>query len=83
MTDITILIDEAIKIKAEKASVLLDMPSIEAYITMLIDEDASRVIAEHQTMTIDDKAFDSFLVSCDKDAVPNSELLSALELTKE
>ena len=83
MSDLTIQLNESIKAKAEKASVLLGISSLEAYITKLIDEDASRVIAEHQNIPTSDEEFDSFWDVCEQGLDPNSALLKATADSKQ
>ena len=43
-------LDEKIKIKAERASALLGMRSTTEYLISLIEENATKVIAEHEKM---------------------------------
>ena len=61
-----IRLDKNIKAKAEKASVLLDMKSLNEYVVRLIDEDATRVIEEHQNSVAKANIFDEFMAACDK-----------------
>ena len=49
----------------------------------LIDEDASRVIAEHESIVLEDNIFDHFISACEKAQKPNKKLKSALQFTKE
>ncbi|RLV57689.1 DUF1778 domain-containing protein [Parashewanella curva] len=78
-----IRLDEEIKAKAEKASALLGLKSLTEYIVKLMDEDATHVIAEHESITIEDNIFDQFLEACDKAQEPNTALLDAAKYTKE
>ena len=48
-----------------------------------MDEDASRVIAEHESMVLEDNIFDRFKSACEKAQKPNKKLQSALQFTKE
>jgi len=75
-------LDDAIKLKAEKAAALLGLKSLTEYVSMLMDEDASRVISQHETITIEDDVFDRFVKACDSAGSPNKALKDALELTK-
>ncbi|MBM7074432.1 DUF1778 domain-containing protein [Shewanella sp. 202IG2-18] len=83
MVSIQLELDESVKSKVEEASTLLGWPNIEAYVLKLIDEDASRVIAEHQNIPISDEEFDSFWDVCEQGLDPNSALLKAKADTKE
>ena len=75
-------LEEAIKLKAEKAAALIGLKSLTEYVSKLMDEDASRVISQHETMTIEDDVFDRFVIACDSASTPNKALKDALELTK-
>lgn len=76
-----IRLDEDIKAKAEKASALLGLKSLTEYVTRLMDEDATHVIAEHETITVEDNAFDQFINACDKAKAPNKALVEAALFT--
>ena len=75
-------LDDGIKIKAEKAAALLGLKSLTEYVSKLMDEDASRVISQHETITVEDDVFDRFIKACDKVVYPNKALKDALEFTK-
>jgi len=70
-------IDEDIKAKAEKASALLGMKSLTEYVVKLMDENASKVIAEHEGITVKDDIFDQFMDACENAKEPNDSLKSA------
>ena len=53
-------IDEEVKAKAEKASALLGLKSLTEYVVRLMDENASKVISEHESITVNDDIFDQF-----------------------
>ncbi len=76
-------LDEEIKTKAEKASALLGMKSLTEYVVRLMDHDATQVIAEHESITVDDNAFDRFMSACEKAQQPNDALLEAAAFTKD
>ena len=78
-----IRLDEEIKAKAEKASALLGLKSLTEYVVRLMDEDASHVISEHESITIEGNVFDKFIDACDKAEAPNKALLEAAIFTKE
>lgn len=77
-----IRLDSEIKKKAEKASALLGLGSLTEYVVKLMDENASQVIAEYESMTVEDDAFDQFMAACDKATAPNAALLEAKEFTQ-
>ncbi|MDX1251000.1 MAG: DUF1778 domain-containing protein [Gammaproteobacteria bacterium] len=75
-------LDENLKAKAEKASALLGMKSLTEYVSKLMEEDASRVIAQHETITIENDLFDQFINACDKAKRPNKALRDAVTFTR-
>ncbi|GEA52334.1 hypothetical protein VIN01S_31380 [Vibrio inusitatus NBRC 102082] len=78
-----IRLDEEIKAKAEKASALLGLKSLTEYVVRLMDEDATHVIEEHESIVVKDSVFDEFIVACEKARAPNRSLLEAAKLTNE
>ena len=76
-------IDEEIKAKAEKASALLGLKSLTEYVVRLMDENSTKVIAEHESITVSNDIFDQFIEACDKAKAPNEALKDALAFTKE
>ncbi len=76
-------LDEEIKTKAEKASALLGMKSLTEYVAQLMENDATQVIAEHESITVAENVFDRFLVACEKVGQPNDALLEAAAFTKD
>jgi uncharacterized protein (DUF1778 family) len=75
-------LDEKVKAKAEKASALLGMKSLTEYVVRLMDENATQVISEHESMVVEDDIFDRFLNACETSSKPNQALLDAAHLTK-
>lgn len=75
-------LDEELKAKAEKAAALLGMKSLTEYVCKLMDEDASRVIAQHETISVDNDLFDQFVSACDKAKRPNKALRDAIAFTR-
>ena len=71
-----------IKAKAEKASALLGVKSLTEYVVNLINNDATEVIAQHESMTVKNDLFDQFMESCEKIENPNQNLIDALAFTK-
>lgn len=51
-TRLDIRLDEEIKAKAEKASALLGLKSLTEYMVRLMDEDATQVIEQHESITV-------------------------------
>ncbi|WED23748.1 DUF1778 domain-containing protein [Vibrio sp. JC009] len=78
-----IRLDEEIKIKAEKASALLGLKSLTEYVVRLMDEDATQVIEEHESIVVKDDVFDEFIAACDKAKAPNQALLDAAKFADE
>lgn len=76
-------LDAEVKAKAEKASALLGMNSLKEYVVQLMDENATRVIAEHASIVVEDNIFDRFMLACEAAAKPNQALLDAANFTKE
>jgi uncharacterized protein (DUF1778 family) len=75
-------LEAELKAKAEKASALLGMKSLTDYVVMLMDENASYVIAEHENMQIENDKFDRFMQACEKSAKPNKALRDAAKLAQ-
>jgi uncharacterized protein (DUF1778 family) len=81
-TRLDMRLDQEIKAKAEKASALLGLKSLTEYIVRLIDEDATRVIAQHESIIVENDIFDAFMNACEKTQKPNKALLDATSFTK-
>lgn len=75
-------IDEVLKSTAEKAAALKGMKSLTEYVVRLIEQDARKVIQEHESMIITDDVFDRFILACDKADQPNKKLQDAVEFAK-
>lgn len=75
-------LNEEIKAKAEKASALLGLKSLTDYVVRLIDNNASQVIAQHESITVENDIFDRFMSACKKARTPNKTLLNAAAYTK-
>ena len=75
-------LNKDIKAKAEKASALLGLKSLTEYVVTLINNDATKVIAQHESMTLQNDIFDRFMESCNKVEMPNKNLADALSYTK-
>ncbi len=76
-------LDKRVKAKAEKAAALLGLKSLTEYVVRLMDENASRVIAEHTDITVEDDVFDRFMHACEEARKPNIALQDALAFTRE
>ncbi|WP_300672765.1 DUF1778 domain-containing protein [Desulfoluna sp.] len=81
-TRLGIRLDEIIKAKAEKASVLLGMKSLTEYLVCLMDKDATKVIREHGKITISQNHFEDFIIACEKAGKPNQTLRDAASFTQ-
>lgn len=75
-------LNEEIKAKAEKASALLGLKSITEYVVRLIDNNATKVIAQHESITVENDIFDRFMSACEEARAPNKALLNAAAYTK-
>ncbi len=82
-TRLDIRLDEDIKAKAEKASALLGLKSLTEYVVRLMDENSTHVIAQHESIIIEDSIFDQFISACEKAKKPNTALIEAAKFTKE
>jgi len=71
-----------VKEKAEKASALLGLKSLTEYVVNLINDDATQVIAQYESMTVKNDLFDNFMANCEKAHTPNQALKDALLFTK-
>jgi len=77
-----IRLDEDIKAKAEKASALLGLKSLTEYVVRLMDENSTHVIAQHESLVLEDNIFDKFLTACEKAKKPNTALIEAAQFAK-
>ncbi len=76
-------LDKAIKTKAEKAIALLGLKSLTEYVVKLMDENATQVIAQHESITIENDVFDRFMEACDNAKKPNKALLEAASFARQ
>lgn len=74
-------IDQELKAKAAKAAALIGASSLTDYVTRLIDEDATRVLAEHERFSVSNDVFDRFISACENASGPNDALRKAAERT--
>ena len=81
-TRLDLRLDATIKAKAEKASALLGLTSLTEYVVKLMDENATKVIAEYESLTVENTVFDQFMEACKRVQKPNQALLEAAEFTK-
>ncbi len=65
-----------------KTKALLGLKSLTEYVVHLMDEDATKVIKQHESMVIENNCFDQFMQACDKAKLPNKALKDAAKLTK-
>jgi uncharacterized protein (DUF1778 family) len=75
-------LNKEIKAKAAKASALLGLKSLTDYIVRLIDNNATQVIAQHESITVENDIFDRFMSACEEVRNPNKALLNAAAYTK-
>ncbi len=59
-------LDEQIKAKAEKASALLGHKSLTDYVVSILNENATKVIAQYESITVENDVFDRFMDACNK-----------------
>ncbi len=59
-------LDEQVKAKAEKASVLLGHTSLTDYVVSILNENSTKVIAQYESMTVENDVFDRFMEACNK-----------------
>lgn len=76
-------LDKEVKAKAEKASALLGLKSLTEYVVNLIDENATQVIKQHESISVENDIFDHFMSTCEKIKSPNKALKDAAIFTKE
>lgn len=74
-------LDEKIKAKVEKASALRG-ENVSSYVIGLMDKHATKVIAQHESITIEDDIFDRFMNACEEACKPNRALTDAATFTK-
>lgn len=82
-SQISIRIDDEIKVAAEKAAALLGRKSLSEYIVYLIEQDSRRVIREHGSVVLKDDVFDRFMSACESAGAPNRKLRAARDTAKE
>jgi len=76
-------LNKKVKAKAEKASALLGLKSLTEYIVNLIEEDATQVIKQYESITVENDIFDRFIHACEEVRSPNKALIDAAAFTKE
>ncbi len=76
-------LDRDIKAKAEKASALLGMKSLTEYVVKLMDENATQVIAQHESIRVENDVFDLFMEACKNAKKPNKALRDAADFTRQ
>lgn len=74
-------LDLSIKKKIEKASALLGT-TLTDYVVKLIDKDATQVIAQYESIKLEDNIFDNFISACIEAEAPNNALIEAAKFTK-
>jgi len=82
-TRLDMRLDEKIKAKAEKASALLGLRSLTEYVVRLMEENSSKIIAEHESLTVQNDTFDRFMAACENAKQPSQALRDAVTFTRE
>jgi len=82
ITRLDMRLDEKTKAKAEKAAALLGLKSLTEYIVRLIDDNATNVIEQHESITVENDVFDRFMNACESVRKPNKPLIDATFFTK-
>ena len=62
---------------------MLGLKSLTEYVISLIEENATKTINEHESVTVENDIFDRFISACEDVAPPNEALISAVAYTKE
>jgi len=75
-------LDPVVKEKAEKATALLGLPSLAAFVVRLMEENSNRIIAEHESISVKEDVFDRFMAACENAAPPNQALRDAAALAR-
>lgn len=78
-----IRLDAKIKANAEKAAALLGHKSLTDYVITIMNENSAKVIAQYESMTVENDVFDRFMSACDKAAKPNLALTAAAQFAKD
>ena len=60
----------------------LGLKSVTEYIVRVIDENTSKVIAQHEGMKVENDIFDRFMSACEEAKKPNKALRDAAAYTK-
>ena len=81
-TRLDMRLNKEIKAKAEKASALLGLKSLTEYVVKLIDDNATQVISQHESITVENDIFDRFISACEGVRTPKKTLLEAAAYTK-
>jgi uncharacterized protein (DUF1778 family) len=76
-------LDPVVKEKAEKATALLGLSSLTEFVVRLMDEHATRIIREYESMVVKDDIFDRFMVACKEATPPNKALRDAVAFSLE
>ncbi len=76
-------LDKEIKKKAEKASALLGLKSLTEYVVKLMDENATQVLAQYESITVENDVFDRFMEACENARKPNKALRDAAAFARQ
>ncbi len=75
-------LDQETKEKAEKATALLGLRSLTEYIVSLMEENATKVIEEHESIIVEDDVFERFATACENAKQPSQTLRDAVAFTR-
>lgn len=78
-----IRLDQQIKTKATTAALLSGHKNLTDYVASLLIENSTKVIAQHESITVENDFFDGFMKACEKVSKPNSELTNAVQFSKD
>lgn len=76
-------LDSTVKSRIAKASALEGVSTLTQYVIKVMDEAATKVIEQHETMKLEGDIFDKFFAACDNAAAPNEALVAAKLFTTE
>ena len=71
-----------LKLNLKKSSALFALKSLTGYVDRLMEEDSTQVIAQLESIAVEDNVFDQFMATCEQTQAPNKALLEAAAFTK-
>ncbi len=76
-------LDKELKAKIEKASALTGAKSTTEYVLSVMEKEATKDIARHSRITVENDLFDRFIKACKNAAAPNKALRDAANYTRD